>query len=74
MKYSIIDGKAVIPNSVTKIDNDAFRGCTDLTFIEIPYSVTEMGEWVFMGCASLKYFDGSDKNFFDGDVVLKFSD
>ena len=43
----------VIPDSVTKIGGSAFRGCSNLTSINIPDSVTEIGDWAFSGCASL---------------------
>ena len=43
----------VIPNPVTKIGNEAFRGCTALTSIEIPDSVTGIGDWAFYGCSAL---------------------
>ncbi|MCQ2198831.1 MAG: leucine-rich repeat domain-containing protein, partial [Paludibacteraceae bacterium] len=43
----------VIPESVTKIGNGAFSGCTSLTSVEIPNSVTEIGAEAFSGCTSL---------------------
>lgn len=42
-----------IPDSVTKIGNDAFCGCTNLASITIPDSVTEIGSGAFSGCTSL---------------------
>ena len=42
-----------IPNSVTKISDSAFRGCTSLKNIEIPNSVTRIGDYAFYGCSSL---------------------
>lgn len=43
----------VIPNSVTKIRNYAFQGCSGLTSIIIPNSVTEIGWRTFYDCSSL---------------------
>ena len=42
-----------IPYGVTKIDDDAFSGCTSLNSITIPDSVTKIGEWAFSDCTSL---------------------
>ena len=43
-----------IPNSVTKINNDAFYNCRELTSIELPNSVTAIGDFAFSGCSKLK--------------------
>ena len=42
-----------IPNSVTSIGYEAFRGCYALTSITIPNSVTSIGNRAFMECNSL---------------------
>lgn len=44
---------SVIPNSVTSIEYEAFRGCSGLTSIIIPNSVTNIGECAFCECNSL---------------------
>ena len=61
--FSILNGKllyyrgynteVVIPNSVTSIDDSAFKCCTRLTSITIPDSVTSIGESTFEDCTSL---------------------
>ena len=43
----------IIGNSVTRIGNEAFYGCSGLTSIEIPNSVTEIGYEAFYGCSGL---------------------
>ena len=42
-----------IPNTVTAIGTEAFRGCDRLTEINIPDKVTEIGGGLFNGCSSL---------------------
>ena len=44
----------VIPNSVTYIDNYAFRDCSGLSSITIPNSVTYVGWYAFYNCSGLK--------------------
>lgn len=55
-------GSVVIPRNVTyngknylveSIDADAFRGCSNLTSVEIPSSVTSIGQYAFYKCSSL---------------------
>ena len=46
--------KLTIGDSVTKIGNYTFKGCTSLTSVTIPDSVTSIGEYAFSGCSSLK--------------------
>ncbi len=43
----------IIPNSVTKVGNFAFKGCESLTSIVIPNSVTEIGDRAFYSCNGL---------------------
>ena len=54
-----IVGEIVIPSSykglsVTKISDNAFRNCYDITSIVIPNSITEIGNEAFMFCKSLR--------------------
>jgi hypothetical protein len=45
--------KAVIPDSMTSIGENAFFGCESLTSITIPNGVTNIDENVFRNCESL---------------------
>ncbi len=56
IKYHEIEGKTsvVVPNSVTKIGNFAFRGCSNLIDIILLEGVTEIGFGSFMECIKLK--------------------
>jgi len=42
-----------IPNGVTSIWDNAFRGCTELTSLTIPNSVISIGQLAFWGCTGL---------------------
>ena len=43
----------VIPNSVTSIEECAFKGCVELISVDIPNSVTSIGMGAFDGCRKL---------------------
>ena len=43
----------VIPNSVARIGDYAFYGCSGLTSVTIPNSVTSIGDAAFSGCTGL---------------------
>lgn len=53
VKYKGKGGKVIIPDSVTAIGDEAFRGCKSLTSVEIPSSVTSIEYGAFLGCKSL---------------------
>jgi formylglycine-generating enzyme len=56
-----LSGSYTIPDSVTRIGEYAFSGCTGLTNVVIPGSVTTIGEYAFSGCTGLQevYFQGN---------------
>ena len=43
----------IIPDGITSIGTDAFRGCSGLTSITIPNSVTSIKEYAFYNCSGL---------------------
>lgn len=43
-----------IPNTVTNIENDAFKNCNNLRKIVLPESLTTIGEGAFYNCSSLE--------------------
>ena len=49
-----------IPESVTKIDDNAFCDCDSLEYIAIPNSVTELGRYTFENCSSLRNIEIPD--------------
>ena len=55
-----VEGKLVIPDSVTSIGHSAFKGCSGLTSIAIPDSVTSIGSDAFYSCSNLTsiYYTG----------------
>ena len=51
--YRAKETNCIIPNSVTRIGNDAFRGCTSICSVNIPNSVISIGDKAFIYCKSL---------------------
>ncbi len=49
-----MSGDYQIPATVTKIGDQAFDGCAELTDVTIPTSVTSIGDEAFLGCSKLK--------------------
>ncbi len=52
-KYNGAATDVVIPDSVTHIGKEAFKGCLGLTSVTIPNSVTSIGDSAFSGCSGL---------------------
>lgn len=49
-----LSGKVVIPDTVIKIDSEAFYGCSLIKEVVIPDRVTEIKERTFADCKALK--------------------
>lgn len=66
IRYTGKDKDVVIPDSVTKIGDRAFKDCTSLTSITIPNRVTWIGKYVFYGCQNIKIAVSDEKYFVVG--------
>ena len=60
-----------IPDSVTSISDESFKGCSSLTSIIIPNSVTSIGYRAFYGCSSLVY-NKYDNAYYLGNETNKY--
>ena len=49
--------EVIIPDSVTKIENDAFEFNMHMTKVEIPETVTEIGNYAFWSCYMLSDYE-----------------
>lgn len=52
-EYTGDGGDVIIPDGVTSIENNVFRGCTDLTSIIIPDGLISIGRYAFKDCVNL---------------------
>ena len=52
-KYVGPGGDVVIPDGVTSIEREAFKGCKNLTSVVIPHGVTQIGTSAFEDCENL---------------------
>ena len=74
--YTGEGGDVVIPNNVSKLDNDAFYNCDKITSVTIPASVTSIGDRSFCRCKNLKSInvENGNKNYVSIDGVLYSAD
>ncbi len=65
-----------IPNGVTKIEERAFKQCSNLLSIKFPSSMTEIGGGIFKECTGLKEIvvDSNNPNYCSKDGVLYSKD
>lgn len=52
--YYGTEGKITLPNTVTKINDDALKGNKKIVSVTIPGSVTDIGNNAFQGCPNLE--------------------
>ena len=48
-----VNGNVTIPDGVTRIEDNAFSGCSGLTSVTIPNSMTSIGSSAFRSCSGL---------------------
>lgn len=53
LQYKVINGIGIIPEGVTEIESDAFRGREDLEEIVIPSTIKKIGASAFRSCINL---------------------
>lgn len=75
-QYNILDKEKstkehyVIRESVTEINNGAFRDCIELVSIEIPHSITKIGNEAFRGCTRLSTIELPESIEYFGEYVF----
>ena len=76
LSNTYIDGVGVIEFKapITKIGDEAFRGCSNLTSVTIPDSVTTIGDVAFAWCSSLTSVTIPDSVTSIGDVAFRNCD
>ncbi len=63
-----------LPNSLLRIGDLAFSGCTSLTEITIPASVEQIGDYAFLGCDSLTSINvDPDNKFYSSENGVLFN-
>lgn len=48
-----LSGELIIPEGVTEIGAQTFKGCTELTHVSFPSTLRSIGSEAFMGCSNL---------------------
>lgn len=71
--YYGLGGDIVLPNTVTKIGNEALKGNDNIVSITIPGSVKEIGNNAFEGCTQLKRVIFTNPGQASGNLLIRIS-
>lgn len=71
--YYGLGGDIVLPNTVTKIDNEALKGNDNIVSITIPGSVKEIGNNAFEGCTKLERVIFTNPGQASGNLLIRIS-
>ena len=63
----------IIPNTVTLIENDAFKECNNLTRIVVPDNPCLIEKYAFRGCLSIAYISTNNIKY-NSDYILSYLD
>ena len=71
--YYGLGGDIVLPNTVTKIGDEALKGNKKITGITIPASVRDIGNNAFEGCINLERVTFADPDNAAGNLLIRVS-
>lgn len=71
--YYGLGGDIVLPNTVTKIDNEALKGNDNIVSITIPGSVKDIGNNAFEGCTKLERVIFTNPGQASGNLLIRIS-
>lgn len=71
--YYGLGGDIVLPNTVTKIDNEALKGNDNIVSITIPGSVKDIGNNAFEGCTKLERVIFTNPEEINENLIIRLS-
>lgn len=71
--YYGLGGDIVLPNTVTKIDNEALKGNDNIVSITIPGSVKDIGNNAFKGCTKLEQVIFTNPEKTSNNLIIRLS-